>query len=79
MTKTVVTPSRIGDFSYFPGVSQTQEVVVVNDLPEKRTTEMIGDVRHEFSWRGDEITGVCSNDDWLSFYPTADDGGRSDH
>ena len=70
-----VTPSRIGDFAYFPGASHTHEVVVVYDLPERRTTEVIGDAEHEFSWRGDEITGVCPNDDWLPFYPTADGCG----
>ena len=67
-----VTPSRIGDFAYFPGTAPTREVVVVYDLPERQTTEVIGDAEHEFTWRGDEIIGVCPNDDWLPFYPTAD-------
>ena len=84
-----VTPSRIGDFAYFPGKSSTREVVLVYDLPERRTTETIGDhvvfvtesfrarhsgtrTEHELTWRGDEIVGICPNDDWLPFYPTAE-------
>ena len=84
-----VTPSRIGDFAHFPGRAGGREIVVAYGLPQRRTTETIGDevifvdeslralhsgtrTEHELTWRGDEVVGICPNDDWLPFYPTAE-------
>ena len=70
-----VSPHRIGDFAHFPAGGSVSEVDVVYDLPERTTVEVIGDAKHELTWRGDEVVGICPNDDWLPFYPAAADCG----
>ena len=66
-----VSPIFIGDFAHFPTGGPAREVELVYDLPERSTIEVIGNAENEITWRGDEIVGICPNEDWLPFYPTA--------
>ena len=52
-------------------LSRGSEIVMRHHLPARRTTEETapGHV-YRFTWRGDEITGVCPNHGPLAFYAT---------
>ncbi len=41
------------------------------DLPQSTTEETVDGTAYTFHWRGDEITGISTNSEFLPFYPTA--------
>ena len=67
-----IEPRMLGNFAFFGKERITEGVQMSYDLPEGRTEEEIDGTRYSFSWRGDEITGVSPNTDFLPFYPTAE-------
>ena len=50
-------------------VKSPNSVELVYDLPEKITEEITNGVTYKFRWKGDRITGITPNSDWLPFYP----------
>ena len=67
-----LTPRRLGVFAWIPAgaLKAGSEIVLVYDLPERRTEEKMPSGRtYTFAWCGDEIVGVSPQDGSLSFYP----------
>ena len=64
-------PIILGDFAHVPGNTSPHEIVLVHELPDRKSVEKTERIEFEFTWRGDEITGVCPNSDLFPFYPTA--------
>lgn len=69
-----VSPKMIGSYAFLgkEQIGAGTEINLRHALPARRTTEtMPAGETYEFSWRGDEITGIDPNDKPLPFY---DDG-----
>ena len=41
------------------------------DLPARTISETTDGVEYRIEWRGDDVTGITPNTDFLPFYPTA--------
>ena len=67
-----VQPSMIGDYAFVERDALPRDIELSYALPERLTHERTSGIDFEFSWRGNEITGVCPNSDFFPFYPTAD-------
>ena len=55
-----------------PGRLLPGEIVLTYALPVRKVKEKTDGVDYEFTWRGDEITGINPNAGFLPFYPTAE-------
>jgi len=64
-------PTMLGPFACVPGRLLPGEIVLKYALPSRKTIEKTDGVDYEFTWRGDEITGINPNAGFLPFYPTA--------
>jgi len=76
-----LTPRRLGVFAWIPAsaLKAGSEIVLVHDLPERRTEEKMPSGRtYTFAWYGDEIVGVSPQDGSLSgsFYPKLENKGE---
>ena len=61
--------SWVGHFLYIPQQAGPAEIQVEYDLPLSTLDETTDGVTYHVQWRGDEITSISPNVDWLPFYP----------
>ena len=66
-----ISPVILGDFVHVPGETPPGEIVLRYALPIHKSVEKVGEVELEYTWRGDEIIGVCPNSEFFPFYPIA--------
>ena len=64
-----ITPTMLDNFAFIPRPQIDTELVLTCDLPESTTSEETDGVTYTCLWRGDEITGISPNTDFLPFYP----------
>ena len=64
-------PTWIGNSLFVSCVEPGTSVHVDYGLPVATASETTDGVEYHISWRGDEITGIRPNTDFLPFYPTA--------
>jgi len=64
-------PAMLGPFACVPGRLLPGEIALTYALPARKTKERTDGVDYEFTWRGDEITGISPDAGFLPFYPTA--------
>ena len=64
----------IGNFAFVEHVDLPQwpDIFLQYDLPIKNTTETISGVDRHYTWKGDEIIGVCPNTVDRPIYPTCE-------
>ncbi len=67
---TEIRPLLIGPFAYLPSGTAPAEIVLKFDLPIHTHCETTKGTQYRFAWKGDEITGVYPNDEFLPYYPT---------
>lgn len=61
----------IGNSLFVPRMDGRAAVHVEYGLPATTIPETTDGVEYHISWRGDEVTGIRPNTDFLPFYPTA--------
>lgn len=66
--------TMLGDFALVSADAWTDELTLSYSVPERTTTETVGDTTYEFKWRGDHIQSVSPNLNFLPFYPTTPGG-----
>lgn len=63
-----IEPRMLGNFAFIAREKIVGQIVMTYDLPDGRTEEEIDGTKYTFTWRGDEITGVNPNTEFLPFY-----------
>ena len=66
-----LTATMLDNFAYFARDQIGDTLVMTYDLPTHTTEETTDGTTYVCHWRGDEITGISPNADYLPFYPTA--------
>lgn len=64
-----VDPIRVGRFACVPRDLLPATIVLLYDLPVRRTVERIAGVDYSLTWRGDEIVSLTPNSDFMPLYP----------
>jgi len=69
------TPKMVGQYVHIPADIMPALIVLRYALPARETVETTATGgEYHFTWRGDQIVGICPNDDYRPFYPTASIG-----
>jgi hypothetical protein len=62
-------PVWTGHFIHIPKQAMPARIQVDYGLPVTSNDETTDGVTYHFTWRGDDITAMMPNSDWLPFYP----------
>ncbi len=62
---------RTGCFLFAGEAKAGAAIQMEYDLPARTISETTDGVEYRIEWRGDDVTGITPNTDFLPFYPTA--------